>query len=46
MFSYENISQNKEMLKSTNGLEADGLQTVFEFFIIQSCKSSHSEVFC
>ena len=31
MFSYENISQNKEMFKSTTGLEADDFQAVFEF---------------
>ena len=31
MFSYKNISPNKEMFKSTTGLEADGLQAVFEF---------------
>ena len=31
MFSYENISQNKEMFKSTTGLEADDFQVVFEF---------------
>ena len=29
MFSYENISQNKEMFKSTTGLEADNFQAVF-----------------
>ena len=31
MFSYENISQVKEMFKSTTGLEADDFQAVFEF---------------
>ena len=31
MFSYKNISQNKEIFKSATGLEADGFQTVFEF---------------
>ena len=31
MFSYENISQNKEMFKSTTGLEADDFQAIFEF---------------
>ena len=31
MFSYENISQNKKMFKSTTGLEADDFQVVFEF---------------
>ena len=31
MCSYENISQNKEMFKSTTGLEADNFQAVFEF---------------
>ena len=31
MFSYENISQNKEMSKSTIGLEADDFQAAFEF---------------
>ena len=31
IFSYKNISQNKEMFKSTTGLEADHFQTVFEF---------------
>ena len=34
MFSYENISQNKEMFKSTTGLEADDFQVVFEFLDI------------
>ena len=29
--SYENISQNKKMFKSTTGLEADDFQAVFEF---------------
>ena len=31
MFSYGNISQNKEMFKSTTGLETDDFHTVFEF---------------
>ena len=31
IFSYKNISQNKEMFKSATGLEADDFQTVFEF---------------
>ena len=31
MFSYENISQNKEMFKSAIGFEADDFQAVFEF---------------
>ena len=31
MFSYENISQNKEMFKYTIGLEAHDFQAVFEF---------------
>ena len=31
MFSYENISENKEMFKSTTGHAADDFQTVFEF---------------
>ena len=31
IFSYENISQNKEIFKSTTGLEADDFQAVFEF---------------
>ena len=31
MLSYENISQNKEMFKSTTGFETDGFQAVFEF---------------
>ena len=31
MFSYENVSQNKEMLKSATGLEADDFQAVSEF---------------
>ena len=31
MFSYESISQNKEMFKSTTGLEVDDFQAVFEF---------------
>ena len=31
MFSYENISQNEKMFKSTTGLEADDFQAVFEF---------------
>ena len=31
MLSYENISQNKEMIKSTTGLEADDFQAVCEF---------------
>ena len=30
-FSYENISQNKEMFKSTTAPEADDFQAVFEF---------------
>ena len=30
MFSYENISQNKEMFKPTAGLEVDDFQAVFE----------------
>ena len=34
MFSYENISQNKEIFKSTTGLEADDFQAVFEFLDI------------
>ena len=39
MFSYENISHNKEMFKSTTGLEADGSQAVFEFL----CTGPHCE---
>ena len=31
MFSYENISQNKEIFKSATGLEADDFQAVFGF---------------
>ena len=31
MSSYENVSQNKEMFKSTTGHEADNFQAVFEF---------------
>ena len=31
MCSYKNINQNKEIFKSTTGLEADDFQTVFEF---------------
>ena len=31
MFSYENISQNEKMFKSTTGREADDFQAVFEF---------------
>ena len=31
MFSYDNISQNKEMFRSTTGLEADDFQAVFGF---------------
>ena len=31
LFSYENISRNKGMFKSTTGLEADNFQAVFEF---------------
>ena len=31
IFSYENISQNKDMSKSTTGLEVDTFQGVFEF---------------
>ena len=31
LFSYEIISRNKEMFKSTTGLEADNFQAVSEF---------------
>ena len=31
MFSYENISQNKEMFKFATGLKTDDFQAVFEF---------------
>ena len=31
MFSYENISQNKEIFKSTTWLETDGFQVLLEF---------------
>ena len=31
IFSHENISQNKEMCKSTTGIETDSFQAVFEF---------------
>lgn len=37
MFSYENVSRNKEMFKFTAGLEADHCQAVFEFLDNSTC---------
>ena len=40
IFSYENISQNKEMFKPTTELEADDCQAVFEFLYTgRHCKN-------
>ena len=36
IFSHENISQYKEMCKSTTGLESDSFQAVFEFLYTSS----------
>lgn len=37
MFSFENVSRNKEIFKFTAGLEADHCQAVFEFLDKGTC---------